>query len=105
MQSPPTLTPGLQFLTSRADLASHLVRLHCSAWGFVDRWRFVFVSSRRLHQREQRTPGNLDPDEWAILPRVIDLIQANAKSPEVGPVLELLGNALRADHAKMVEAD
>ena len=35
--------------------------------------RDVFISV------EQRTPGNLDPDEWAILRRVIDLIQANAK--------------------------
>jgi len=26
----------------------------------------------------QQVPGNLDPDEWAILRRVIDLIQANA---------------------------
>ena len=45
---------------------------------------------------EQRTPGNLDPDEWAILRRVIDLIQQNAKGAELGPVLETIENALRA---------
>ena len=37
---------------------------------------------------EQRTPGNLDPDEWAIPRRVIDLMQPNAKGAELGPVLE-----------------
>jgi hypothetical protein len=54
---------------------------------------------------EQRTPGNLDPDEWAILRRVIDLIQVNAKGAELGPVLETIENALRADQAKLIEAD
>jgi hypothetical protein len=28
----------------------------------------------------QRTPGNFDPDEWATLRRLVDLIQANAKA-------------------------
>jgi hypothetical protein len=51
--------------------------------------RDVFISV------EQRTPGNLDPDEWAILRRVIDLIQVNAKGAELGPVLETIENALR----------
>ena len=53
---------------------------------------------------EQRTPGNLDPDEWAILRRVIDLIKQNANGAELGPVLETIENALRADRAKMIEA-
>jgi hypothetical protein len=54
---------------------------------------------------EQRTPGNLDPDEWAILRRVIDLIQQNAKGAELGPVLETIENALRADQAKLIEVE
>jgi hypothetical protein len=61
--------------------------------------RDVFISV------EQRTPGNLDPDEWAILRRVIDLIQANAKDAELGPVLETIENALRADQALLIEAE
>jgi hypothetical protein len=61
--------------------------------------RDIFISV------EQRTPGNLDPDEWAILRRVIDLIQANAKGAELGPVLETIENALRADHARLIEAE
>jgi hypothetical protein len=51
--------------------------------------RDIFISV------EQWT-GNLDPDEWAILRRVIDLIQQNAKGAELGPVLETIENALRA---------
>jgi hypothetical protein len=35
---------------------------------------------------------NLDPDEWAIQRRVIDLIQQNAKGAELGPVLETIEN-------------
>jgi hypothetical protein len=33
------------------------------------------------------------------------LIQANAKGAELGPVLEKIENALRADQAKMIEAE
>jgi len=54
---------------------------------------------------EQRTPGNLDPDEWGILRRVIDLIKTNANGAELGPVLETIENALRADQAKMIDAE
>ncbi len=65
------------------------------AYGLLPRDVFISV--------EQRTPGNLDPDEWAILRRVIDLIQANANGAELGPVLETIENALRADQATMIE--
>ena len=52
-----------------------------------------------------RTPGNLDPDEWAILRRVIDLIKQNADGAELWPVLETIENALRADQAKLIEGE
>lgn len=68
-------------------------KLAQSAYGLLARDVFISV--------EQRVSGNLDPDEWAILRRVIDLIQVNAK----GPVLETIENALRADQAKMIEAE
>jgi hypothetical protein len=61
--------------------------------------RDVFISV------EQRTPGNLDPGEWAILRRVIDLIHANANVAELGPVLETIKDALRADQAKLITAE
>jgi hypothetical protein len=67
------------------------------AYGLLPRDVFISV--------EQRTPGNLDPDEWAILRRVIDLIQANAKGAELGPVLQTIEDALRADQAKLIEAE
>jgi hypothetical protein len=67
------------------------------AYGLLPRDVFISV--------EQRTPGNLDPDEWAILRRVIDLIQTNAKGAELGPVLETIENALRADQVKMIEGE
>jgi hypothetical protein len=54
---------------------------------------------------EQKTPGGLDVDEWQILRRVVDLIKANAPGDELGPTLELIENALRADQAKMIEAE
>jgi hypothetical protein len=72
-------------------------KLATIAYGLLPRDVFISV--------EQRTPGNLDPDEWAILRRVIDLIQVNAKGAELGPVLETIENALRADQAKMIEAE
>ncbi|HKG72897.1 MAG TPA: hypothetical protein VKA79_01535 [Aestuariivirgaceae bacterium] len=49
--------------------------------------------------------GNLERDDWAILRRVIDLIQANVKGAKLGPVLEKIENALRADQAKLIEAE
>jgi hypothetical protein len=67
------------------------------AYGLLPRDLFISV--------EQRTPGNLHPDEWAILRRVIDLILANAQGAELGPVLETIENALRADKAVLIEAE
>jgi len=67
------------------------------AYGLLPRDVFISV--------EQRTPGNLDPDEWAILRRVIDLIKQNANGSELGLVLETIENALRADQTKMIESE
>ena len=54
---------------------------HRSRQAYSDRVRAlprdVFISV------EQRTPGNLDTDEWVIPRRVIDLIPANAKGTEL----------------------
>ncbi|WOH47652.1 DUF5681 domain-containing protein [Bradyrhizobium sp. sBnM-33] len=70
-------------------------KLATIAYGLLPRDVFISI--------EQRAPGNLEPDESAILRRVIDLIQVNAKGAELGPVLETIENALRADQAKMIE--
>ena len=85
------------------------MRAYCNGWRrpIPASWRrsLTAFASRRLISVEQRTPGNLDPDEWAILRRVIDLIQQNASGAELGPVLETIENALRADQAKLIEAE
>jgi len=54
---------------------------------------------------EQKTPGSLEVEEWQILRRVVDLIKANAPGGELGPTLQRIENALRADQAKLIEAE
>jgi len=54
---------------------------------------------------EQRTPGNLSAEEWPTLRRIVDIVQANAKGAELGPVLQTIEDALRADQAKLIEAE
>ena len=79
-----------------AQLGTPRAKLAQIAYGLLPRDVFISV--------EQRTPGNLDPDEWAILRRVIDLIKTNANGAELGPVLETIENALRADQAISIAA-
>jgi hypothetical protein len=64
------------------------------AYGLLPRDVFISV--------EQRAPGNLDPDEWAILRRVIDLIKQNADGAELGPVLETISVPLHESLNRMV---
>lgn len=66
------------------------------AYGLLPRDVFVSV--------EQRTPGNLEPDEWAALRRVLDIIQACApEGAEPAQVFETIETALRAEYAKTIE--
>ena len=70
-------------------------------------WRRSLTACCRatsLSASSSGAPGNLDPDEWAILRRVIDLIKTNANGAELGPVLETIENALRADQAISIAA-
>ena len=76
-----------------AQLGTPRAKLAQIAYGLLPRDVFISV--------EQRAPGNLDPDKWAILRRVIDLIKTGA---ELGPVLETIENALRADQAISIAA-
>jgi hypothetical protein len=53
---------------------------------------------------QQSTPGNLEPEAWATLRRVLDIIQASAPAgAEPSHVFETIENALRAEYAKPVE--
>ena len=62
---------------------------------FSGRHRLI-NAAQHIHLGGAAHARQLDPDEWAILRREIDLIQANAKGAELGPVLETIENALRA---------
>jgi hypothetical protein len=67
------------------------------AYGLLPRDIFISV--------EQRTPGNLEPEAWATLRRVLDLIQQCAPAgSDPGKVFETIENALRADHATLVQS-
>jgi hypothetical protein len=50
---------------------------------------------------EQVTPGNLDPADWALMLRVLDLVKQYA-DPDAGPgeVFGVIEQALRAHYAK-----
>jgi hypothetical protein len=45
---------------------------------------------------EQKTPGNLEPEAWASLRRVLDLIQAAGADGDPRDVFEMIEEDLRA---------
>jgi hypothetical protein len=66
------------------------------AYGLLPRDVFITV--------EQRTPGNLDPEAWATLRRVLDVIQASAPAgADPGQVFETIETALRVEYAKPID--
>jgi hypothetical protein len=55
---------------------------------------------------EQRRPGGLDAEDWALVVRVLDLIKANVPSDAnatPGEVFGVIEAALRAHYAKPVQ--
>jgi hypothetical protein len=63
------------------------------AYGLLPRDVFISV--------EQRAPGNLEPDEWAALRRVLDIIEACApEGAEPAQLFETIETALLAEYAK-----
>ena len=67
------------------------------AYGLLPRDVFISV--------EQRTPGNLEPDEWATLKRVLDIIQTSVPAgAEPGQVFETIEHALRAEYANQIDS-
>ena len=67
------------------------------AYSTLPRDVLVTVENRSL-------PGGLDPDDWSLMRRVLDLIKANADS-NAGPgeVFSVIENALREHYAKPIE--
>jgi Family of unknown function (DUF5681) len=67
------------------------------AYGLLPRDVFISV--------EQRAPGNLEPDEWATLRRVLDVIEQCAPAgSDPSKVFETIEQALRAEHATLIES-
>ena len=53
---------------------------------------------------QQSTPGNLEPEAWATLRRVLDIIQHCAPNgAEPSQVFETIENALRVEYAKTID--
>jgi hypothetical protein len=65
------------------------------AYGLLPRDIFVTV--------QDRLPGNLEPDEWATLRRILDIIEASApEGSQPAEIFETIENALRAEYAKPI---
>jgi hypothetical protein len=52
---------------------------------------------------DQRTPGNLEPEAWATLRRVLDLIESCKIEGDPQTVFEKIEAALRSDAAMLIE--
>ena len=53
---------------------------------------------------DQRTPGNLEPEAWAALRRLLDIIQASGVEGDPQAIFEKIEAALRADAATVIES-
>ena len=71
-------------------------KLATIAYGLVPKDIFLNVA--------QSAPGGLEPDEWAQLRRILDIVQATAGDASPGHVFETIEQALRAEFAKPVLA-
>jgi len=64
------------------------------------------VSTISGKRRVRSLPGGLEPDDWALMRRVLDLIKANVPTDSnagPGEVFDVIENALRAHYAKPIE--
>ena len=52
---------------------------------------------------EQKTPGNLEPEAYAALRRVLDIIQAANIEGDPQAIFERIESVLRADNATLIE--
>ena len=68
------------------------------AYGLLPRDVFVRVE-------DQRTPGNLDPDAYAALRRLLDIIQASGVEGQPQQVFEMIEEDLRARFATPVDSN
>ena len=71
-------------------------KLATIAYGLLPKDVFISV--------EQKTPGNLEPEAWSALRRVLDLIQAAGGDGDPRNVFEMIEQDLRARLAVPIEA-
>jgi hypothetical protein len=71
-------------------------KLATIAYGLLPKDVFVRVE-------DQRTLGNLEPEAWAALRRVLDIIQAANVEGDPQAIFEKIESALRADNAMLIE--
>jgi hypothetical protein len=64
---------------------------------------FGILPKEALISVEQKTPGNLEPEAWAALRRVLDIIQAANVDGDPQAIFERIEAALRADYATLIE--
>jgi hypothetical protein len=73
-------------------------RLATIAYGLLPRDVFVRVE-------DQRVPGNLEPEAWAALRRVLDIVERCAPSDaQPTEVFEAIEQSLRAHYARPVQS-
>jgi hypothetical protein len=72
-------------------------KLATIAYGLLPKDVFISV--------ETKTPGNLEPEAWAALRRVLDLIQAAGAEGDPRDVFEMIEEDLRARLAVPIEAN
>ena len=72
-------------------------KLATIAYGLLPKDVFISV--------EQKTPGNLEPEAWAALRRVLDLIQAAGADGDPRDVFEMIEQDLRARLARPVDGE
>jgi hypothetical protein len=110
----PGRTPGARNKLGDAFVESLLNKWRTEGDAIIDRVamnnpeKIVEVMARVLPKElaisvEQRTPGNLDPESYAALRRVLDLIEAAKVDGDPQSIFEKIEAALRADAAKLIE--
>lgn len=52
---------------------------------------------------EQRAPGGLSVEDWALLTQVLEIIKANVTEGSPAEIFSVIAHALRAHYAKAID--
>jgi len=117
-----TGNPNGRPVGARSEFSNSFLRDLAASWGQcgpdvlatvarTDPARYLGVCSTLIPRDvaisiEQRAPGNLDPNDWAIVLEIMGAVKQilpDAGSRPPGEVLQLVASALRAYDAKVIE--